>query len=151
MRHINYLRYDADRHTTTLVSAYPDVIGLKPLVILESWANAYGIGLSGSRDAFRTGQAARQKLPVLVDPFRQIYFFPTQSPKQATCLWINAAQIQSIKPDGLGTRITFIDASELTLPLGPRSIKRQLNRIETMRQTIVSKVLAEGLLNPIRP
>ncbi len=151
MRHVNYLRYDADRRATTLVSAYPDVIGLKPVLILESWANAYGIGLAGSRDAFRSGQVARQKLPVLVDPFRQIYFFPTQSPKHVECVWINAALIHAIKPDGLGTRITFIDGSELTLALGPRSIKRQLNRIETMRQTIVSKVLAEGLLSQIHP
>jgi competence protein ComK len=127
------------------------VIGLKPRIILESWANAYGIGISGSREAFKSTQSARQKLPVLVDPFRQIYFFPTQSPKQSTCLWINAAQIRTVKPDGLGTRITFIDDSELTLLVGPRSIKRQLSRVNTMRQAICSRILAEGLMNPIHP
>lgn len=145
MRHVNYLHYDADSQKTTLESRCPDQIGLKPLMVLESWANAYGTGIEGSRQAFKHGLAVRQKLPVLIDPFRQIYFFPTQSPKSVACVWINASQIKRVNAYGLGTRIAFHDGTELHLPLGLRSIKRQLLRIETMRNAILNRVMAEGL------
>ena len=145
MRHVNYLHYDAASQKTTLESTHPDQIGLKPLMVLESWANAYGTGIDGSRQAFKHGLSVRQKLPVLIDPFRQIYFFPTQSPKSMACVWINASQVKHVKPNELGTRIAFIDGTALQLPLGPRAIKRQMQRIEAMRESILSRVLAESL------
>lgn len=146
MRQINYLQYDVQRQQTLLVSSVPEMIQQKPLKVLESWANACGTGIEGSRQAFKHTQAGRQKLPVLVDPYRQVYFFPTQSPKWSSCLWINASQILSVKAEDLGTRITFRDGSALRLPIGQRSIKRQLTRIDTMRTRILTMVLADGAL-----
>ncbi len=146
MRHVNYLDYDPVSHRTRLMSAHPDSIGLKPMHVLEAWANAYGTGLEGSRQAFKSARVGRQKLPVLIDPYRQIYFFPTQSPKHPSCIWINAAQIAEVKNDGLLTKIVFGDGNEVVLPMGPRSIRRQLHRIELMRQAITRQVLADGLL-----
>ena len=151
MRTVNYLAYDIQTQKTRLYGLTNDAIGLKPMVVLEAWANAYGTGLQGSRNAFKQAQAGRQKLPVLIDPFRQIYFFPTVSPASMDCVWINAAQIASVKPEGLGCRIAFIDHSILSLTLGPRSIKRQLKRIETMRQSITRNVFADGVLTPRFP
>lgn len=151
MRTVNYLTYDEPHQKTQLVGLITDSIGLKPLVVLEAWANAYGTGLQGSRDAFKSAQAGRQKLPVLIDPYRQIYFFPTQSPTSPACVWINAAQIVCVKADALGCRIEFCDRSSLNLPLGLRSIKRQLKRIETMRQTITKNLFADGVLTPRIP
>jgi competence protein ComK len=151
MRNVNYLAYDVQLQKTQLHGLNADSIGLKPMVVLEAWANAYGTGIQGSRNAFKQARAGRQKLPVLVDPFRQIYFFPTLSPSSMDCVWINAAQILSVKPEGLGCRIAFVDHSILCLSLGPRSIKRQLKRIETMRQRITRNVFAEGVLSPRFP
>ena len=146
MRHVNYLDYDPVVHHTRLIGTPSDSIGLKPMMVLEAWANAYGTGLEGSRQAFKHASVGKQKLPVLIDPYRQIYFFPTQSPKHPDCMWINAAQIQRVVGDGLKTKILFCDGNEVTLPMGPRSIRRQLQRIELMRQTITRQVLADGLL-----
>jgi competence protein ComK len=151
MRNVNYLAYDVQLQKTQIHGLNADSIGLKPMVVLEAWANAYGTGIQGSRNAFKQARAGRQKLPVLVDPFRQIYFFPTLSPSSMDCVWINAAQILSVKPEGLGCRIAFVDHSILCLSLGPRSIKRQLKRIETMRQRITLNVFAEGVLSPRFP
>lgn len=145
MHTVNYLDYDPTGHQTRLHGQRPQAIGMKPMGVLETWANAYGCGLEGSRQAIKHTCGGRQKLPVLVDPFRQIYFFPTQSPTRSDCVWINASQIRRVVGEGLSTKILFVDGHAVCLPMGPRSIRHQLKRIERMRQTILQHVMSDGL------
>jgi competence transcription factor ComK len=93
--------------------------------------------------------AIRQKIPVLIDPYRQIYFFPTITPSSFQCLWINASQIKAIKASGLDCEIRFNDASVLTLSIGRRSLMKQWKRCQTMEHLVLRSRLEEINPNPI--
>jgi competence transcription factor ComK len=113
--------------------------------------------LQGSR-AMRlsTQKPAVKNCRYLIDPYRQIYFFPTaESVFDAQCVWINATQIVECQSGSdWVAELNLYDHSILCLklPLGPRSIKRQLKRIEAMRQRIITRNLFEdGVLSPRYP
>ncbi len=110
---------------------------------LEAWANTFGLGISGSQTAFQNRLSIRQKIPILIDPYRQIYFFPTITPRSMQCLWINAAQIKAIKAVGLDSEIRFHDASVLKIGIGRRSLMKQWNRCQTMEYLVLRSRLEE--------
>lgn len=147
MTPVNYLRYDSDTKTTTLVGSRTDYRKGKPLELLEVWANIYGLGISGSHTAFQNRLAIRQKIPILIDPFRQIYFFPTIAPSSSACVWINASQIKGIKSSGLNAAIRFNDATMLIINIGRRSLMKQWKRCQQMEHLILHSHLEEPLLS----
>lgn len=143
MNSINYLRYDPVLKQTQLMALTLSVKAGKPLEILEGWANVFGMGVLGSQSAFKRRLRIRQKIPVLIDPYRQIYFFPTLSPLSVQCLWINASQIKSIKSVNLESKIVFLDNTVVTLPVGRRSLMKQWQRCQTMEKLILRHHLYE--------
>ena len=146
MELIDYLRYDLVLKMTEAIGEETKRYSDKPLMVLENWANAYGLGILGSQSAFKSRLAIRQKIPVLIDPFRQVYFFPTVSPDSHECVWINASQIKSIRQAGLGCVIRFLDDRELVLAIGRRSLIKQWERCKMMEHLILRHRLNE---NPI--
>jgi competence protein ComK len=139
---INYLHYDELNKTTLINGSQPSTVKGKPLDFLERWANTLGCGIVGSQSAFKRQLKIQQKIPVLIDPFRQIYFFPTLSPSHCDCVWINASEIMTIKTSGINTIILFKDKTVLNLGIGRRSLKKQWMRCQTMEQLILhSKLL----------
>lgn len=134
---VDYLKYDPKSKSTLLVTESEAVVSGKPEAILESWANPFGLGLSGSQSAFKSTLAIRQKIPVLIDPFRQIYFFPTQSPQSPQCIWINASRIKAIRQSGLNSSVVFIGGNSLCLPIGRRSLMKQWKRCQAMELHIL--------------
>jgi len=148
MTSINYLHYDPVFKQTHLMAQNGSVKPGKPLDHLEAWANVFGLGVLGSQSAFRRRLCIRQKIPVLIDPYRQVYFFPTQSPLSAACVWINASQVKSIKTVKLESRIVFLDGSWVILPVGRRSLMKQWQRCQTMEQLILRHHLQEQSIQP---
>jgi len=140
---VNYLKYDVHMKRTEIYGDSVRFFEGKPSVTLERWANLFGLGLSGSTAAFRQQLAIKQKIPVLIDPFRQIYFFPTLSPQAVDCHWINASQVKHIKSSGFHSTITFNDASVLVMTIGRRSLIKQLKRCQTMEQLILKTHCSE--------
>ena len=141
---INYLYYDGLKKQTLIVGSENGNFKGKPLELLERWANTFGSGIMGSQSAFKRQLSIKQKIPVLIDPFRQIYFFPTQSPLCGECLWINASQIKRIKTVGLQSEIYFKDRSSLILGIGRRSLKKQWMRCQAMEHMILHSRLMES-------
>ena len=133
---VNYLQYDPLDLTTKIISKEILNFKGKPHELLEIWANTFGLGIQGSQSAFKHRLAIRQKIPVLIDPYRQIYFFPTQSPTVRECLWVNASQIKDIKSSGIHSIIRFKDGSCLKTGIGRRSLMKQAQRCLAMEQLI---------------
>lgn len=134
---VDYLKYDVSTKSTILVTESETLIPGKPETILERWANPFGLGLSGSQSAFKSTLAIRQKIPVLIDPFRQIYFFPTQSPQSPQCIWINASRIKAIRQSGLNASVQFVGGNSVCLPIGRRSLMKQWKRCQMMELHIL--------------
>ncbi len=136
MRHVNYLKYDPLNHITLIMGTENRSALGKPLVLLETWANAYGLGSLGSYAAFKRMLSIKQKIPILIDPFHQIYFFPTLSPQLNACCWINASQVKTIKSKEIHSIVNFKDGSSLKLGIGRRSLMKQVQRCQSMQDLI---------------
>lgn len=147
MELIDYLKYDPQYDMTIAVGQSIHRFSQKPVTVLERWANEYGLGILGSHAAFKSRLCIRQKIPVLVDPFKQVYFFPTLSPQDVQCLWINASQIKAIKAIDLGSEIRFKNGNVLRVTIGRRSLIRQWERCKMMEALVLRHHLEE---NPIR-
>ncbi|KAF0227501.1 MAG: ComK family protein [Erysipelotrichaceae bacterium] len=145
MRHVNYLKYDSLNQITLIIGLENKRLFGKPLTLLETWANAYGLGASGSYAAFKKMLSVKQKIPILIDPFHQIYFFPTLSPQLSECYWINASQVQAIKSKELESIVNFKDGSSLVLGIGRRSLMKQVQRCQSMQRLIQQTHLNQGL------
>lgn len=144
MTTVNYLRYDTESRCTELIGSSQMRKNGKPIEVLETWANTYGLGITGSHSAFQNRLLIKQKIPVLIDPFRQIYFFPTVAPSSADCLWINASTIKSIKANALGCEIRFSDESVMSIGIGRRSLMKQWKRCQQMELLILRSRLLES-------
>ena len=146
---VNYLRYDTESKCTELIGSSLQRKTGKPIDVLETWANTYGLGITGSQAAFQNRLFIRQKIPVLIDPFRQIYFFPTVTSSSPDCLWINASHIKSIKATALGSEIRFLDTTVMHLGIGRRSLMKQWKRCQQMEHLILRSRLEETGPGPI--
>ena len=144
MRQVNYLKYDPFHQITLIIGPETKKLTIKPLALLETWANAYGLGSLGSYSAFKKMLKVKQKIPILIDPFHQIYFFPTLSPQLNECCWINASQVKSVKSKALDSIVTFKDGSSLILSIGRRSLMKQVQRCQTMKQLIQQTHFEQG-------
>ena len=149
MRTVNYLSYDPNTRSTQLFGLNTERHAGKPMELLEEWANTFGLGILGSQTAFQNRLAIRQKIPILIDPYRQIYFFPTITPSSTDCLWINAAHIRSIKSAGLDSEIRFNDSTSLRINIGRRSLMKQWKRCQAMEHLILHSRLEDCGLSPI--
>jgi competence transcription factor ComK len=108
---------------------------------LETWCLAHGSSLRGSADVARHHLKAIQKLPVLVNPYGGLYFFPTLSRNHPECVWINVAQIRKLKNLGNKTLIRF-RLEELELDIGIRSIRMQMKRCCLLKDRLGKTLLA---------
>ncbi len=144
---IDYLKYDAHLKRTEIIGESILFYKGKPSEVLERWANQYGLGISGSISAFKTRLSIKQKIPVLIDPFHQVYFFPTLSPQALDCHWINVTQVKNIKAFGLSSIIKFKDEQSLTIPIGRRSLIKQIKRCQAMEHLVLQSHLTESLMS----
>jgi competence transcription factor ComK len=108
------------------------LIAEKAQTYLENWCLAHGSSLRGSADVVKHHLKATQKLPVLVNPYGGLFFFPTLSRCHPDCIWINVAQIRHLKNLGNRTLVCFHNG-ELELDIGIRSVRMQVKRCDLLR------------------
>lgn len=111
--------------------------------LIDNWCQRYGYTMEGSRNAISSLLKIRQKVPVCIHPFKQIYLFPTLSPRLKSCVWINPKQILKVVKRGFGSQIIFKDHSVLDLNQDVRSLRRQLRRCEEAEARILSQLREE--------
>lgn len=140
---IDYMTYNHALKQSTLYGPSISYVNLKPLEILELWCMRYGTSVSGNQKAMKSALSISQKIPVLVHPIQQIYFFPTISAMDHQCIWINAKNIVRVQSLHCDTLITFSDQHTLRCPIGKRTILKQIQRCGLMEQSIIQQLRLE--------
>jgi competence protein ComK len=140
---IDYMMYNQHLKQSTLYGISISTVNLKPLEILDIWCMRYGTSVMGNQLAMKKALAISQKVPVLVHPIQQIYFFQTISAKDHQCIWINAKNIIRVQNQGCDTLITFSNQHTLLCPTGKRTILKQIQRCGLMEQSIIKQLRLE--------
>lgn len=133
---IKVIRYNPKSKCSELWGDTWFQIKKKPLALLEDYCSNYGLSVSGSQGAIRKHLNILHKVPILVHPLLQCYFLPTMAPQHNECLFLNAKRIQSYQALKGDTLIVFDDQTSMIIPLGYRSIKKQIERAKSMTDHI---------------
>lgn len=142
---INAIYYDTNHKQTIVLSRIEERLNLKPIEVIETLCNRYGLSGLGSINAIKHTLNIHQKCPILVHPILQIYFFPTVSMRDKKCIWINSKQIERLKVLNYETIIVFKDKTNVVSNVGVRSLRKQISRCEMMEDKIIKQYQIDQL------
>jgi len=132
-----YLKYDSHQGITEIIGIHKkSSVKCKPTDIIDFWCLSCGTSIEGSHRAFRHHLAIAQKLPVLVNPVKLIFFFPTTSVRNADCIWINYNQVKAIVNVAETVKILFHCGRLLISDVSIRSLKLQVKRCRDLGEII---------------
>jgi competence protein ComK len=100
-----------------------------PIQLIEDSCLAGGSTYDGRRQAVTHQLQMSRKVPIPVIPARNIYAFPTQSPKRWDCRWIFYNHVQCIIPhpaDSSHSQITFNNEIRLPVDLPSWNLVKQI-------------------------
>ena len=79
------------------------------------------------------------KVPIIIEEFNEIIFFPTSSPRLLTCCWISYNNvIKYIDLDGK-TLIFFNDGTSLEIPISANIFDNQMTRALKLHMAIMER------------
>ncbi|WP_445486594.1 competence protein ComK [Niallia sp. 03133] len=108
-----------------------------PTKIVENSCMYLGCSYKGKRDAVRALMNYTYKLPISIDSLNTLYFFPTHSPTNSSCVWISLHHIidkKEITP--LKSRITFKNQKQLSVDISPHSLNNQIMRANSLQNVL---------------
>ncbi|MBB5174544.1 competence protein ComK [Texcoconibacillus texcoconensis] len=102
-----------------------------PINIIETACKEAASTYEGRRIATTERTGIQKRVPIPINRFENIYAFPTHSPTNFECKWIFLSHIRSSEPHVKSTKqtsLTFHNNHEITLPVSPTTIERQIHR-----------------------
>lgn len=106
-----------------------------PLTVMKVSCLNNFTSYDGQRQAVNHYFGYKQKLPIplLLD---KIYLFPTKSPSQLDCMWINYNKLEHLEKKAKGSRLYFTGSIYLDLAESYRTIRTQIQRTQEIAAAI---------------
>jgi competence protein ComK len=96
--------------------------------IIDDSCKYFGSSYKGRCDGSKVILKMNYKLPIIIEEFNNIIFFPTNSPRFGNCTWISLKNIDSyLKGDNI-SKILFYNDVELLLDISYYSLENQIFR-----------------------
>ena len=106
--------------------------------IINESCNYFGSSYQGRCDGSRKILNMNYKLPIVIDDFSNLIFFPTSSPRFGQCIWISLNNISKyVKIEGM-SRIEFYNDVCVELDISYYSLENQIFRA-TMLDSLLRK------------
>ncbi|HLS20767.1 MAG TPA: competence protein ComK [Bacillota bacterium] len=117
------------------------IIRKSPLQIIEVACEYFGSDLRGRQRATEVIANYTYKLPIAIEPYNNIYFFPTASPTTLTCSWLSHSHILRIyQLSSKQSEIIFNNGRRYTLDVSKHSLTNQLHRTAQLRYLIEQRI-----------
>lgn len=129
-RKILYLSYQVEHKQTLLVMQNKENRYLKqtPEKILNKICCKYGATIQQRCVFIQNRFHFQQKTPIVIDPYRELLFFPVYGKRCHNRIWIAYNKVIKIKAQDCNTILYFEGNECLVLPLYYRGLKKQMNR-----------------------
>ena len=106
------------------------ILDKTPKEIMDQYFKEHGVCYEGGRRDSCELLGIRQKAPVSLSYHEEIVFFPTHSPNNKCCSYVNAANVLRVKTyRNCETKVEFIN-NYVIFPIGVRSVKNQMKRCD---------------------
>lgn len=105
--------------------------------IINDSCKYFGSSYQGRFEGSKKILKMNYKLPIVVEEYNSIIFFPTSSPRFGQCTWVSLKNISNYVKDGKGTKIYFC-GNVLNLPISYYSLENQIFRA-TMLESLIRR------------
>lgn len=116
-------------------------VSLPPIKIIEDSCNFYGSSFEGRKQGTKGISGYTHKPPIVIDPMNDIFFFPTASPTNDSCIWISLhyAYEYNMTPTA-NTKVMFPNNTIVEFPISKTSYEAQIHRTSLFRAKLQLRV-----------
>ncbi|WNB90898.1 competence protein ComK [Bacillus sp. NEB1478] len=109
----------------------------KPIRIIKNSCYFYGGSWEGKKDAARKNLGFIHFAPIMIDSKLNLYFFPIESPRSDTCIWLSQPHTRKIEKMG-HKRSSAIFSNGIDLPINRSkgSLESKLHRAAQYRSVL---------------
>lgn len=112
-----------------------------PLNILEHSCEYFGSSYEGRKEGTKKLLGITHKSPIIVEETRKIIFFPTTSPENQNCIWINLEKIDKYyKIDHKKSAIEFKNGDVIEFDISIGSLTNQILRSTRLKYVLEERI-----------
>ncbi len=116
-------------------------VSLPPIKIIEDSCNFYGSSFEGRKQGTKGISGYTHKPPIVIDPMNDIFFFPTASPTNDSCIWISLHYAYEYnKTPTANTKVMFPNNTIVEFPISKTSYEAQIHRTSLFRAKLQQRV-----------
>lgn len=115
------------------------IVNKSSMEIIDFSCKFFGSSYTGRFEGTKYLVGYNYKAPIIIEETTQIIFFPTASPREATCAWISLRNIKSHIKIGNQTMIMFKNNKEILLDISVNSFENQILRSTKLWSIILEK------------
>lgn len=104
--------------------------------IIDDSCKYYGCSYKGRCDGSRRILNMNYKLPIVIEEYHNIIFFPTNSPRFDTCIWISLNNIVNYEKFKEGSQLIFQNDRKIVLDISYYSLENQIFRATLLESLI---------------
>ncbi|MBN6887604.1 competence protein ComK [Cytobacillus horneckiae] len=113
----------------------------KPIDIIKKSCRFFGASYEGRKEGTRQLTGITHKSPITIDPTNLIYFFPTASASNSSCIWISYENVHHYEPvDGGMTEVIFKNRQAHIIPVSHNIFQNQILRTALLKTTLNSRI-----------
>ncbi|MFG6494679.1 competence protein ComK [Fictibacillus sp. UD] len=110
----------------------------KPFRIIKDTCPYYGSTYDGKKEAARINMGRMCFAPIMIDTKLDIFFFPTQSPRKDSCIWLSQPHIEDIESiDHKNVRVIFSNGMDLPIESTRAALRGKLHRAAHYRSVLM--------------
>ncbi len=111
------------------------------LNILEHSCEYFGSSYEGRKEGTKKLLGITHKSPIIIEESRKIIFFPTSSPENIDCVWINLEKIEKyFKVDKKHSAIQFKNGEILEFNISYGSLTNQIMRATRLKYVLEERI-----------
>ena len=106
--------------------------------IIDESCRFFGSSYKGRFEGAKEILKMNYKLPIMIEEYNNIIFFPTSSPRFDVCTWISLNNLSSYVKNGKESKIFFSYDCSVELPISYYSLENQIFR-SSMLESLIRK------------
>ena len=115
------------------------IINLSPIKIINESCLYFGSSYSGRLESTKKLFGYSKKAPIIIEESSNIIFFPLESPRLSSCIWISLNNIKEYYRKNNKTKVIFSCGKEENLPISYQSFENQVLRANRLLTFLLKK------------
>ena len=113
------------------------LVPIAPKKVIDESCRYYGSSYEGRLEGVKRVMGISKKAPIAISAELGIFFFPLESPSNASCVWLSHSHIEKVKEnDQRQALIVFVNGQSLVAPASRNQVEVKLLRTAQYRHLL---------------